>query len=124
MGETLILDGIGGSLRMRIGTEGWCKCELITTHSSTFLGADNIDQLAGRLLAALDEKHQHTIGEINGYKVSWVLSLSEAHCTLYAATCGLGRILFWQDANARLIGTIRLDQQQCAQWHKRLEASI
>lgn len=124
MVDTVVLDGHGGSLRIEAGPKGWCRCELISSRR-TYLGAANIDHLTSRLLAALDEDLEgDAIGEILGYEVSWVMSLSEAHCTLYATTGGPDLTLFWQDAEAKLIGAIRLSRDQRFRWRQQLESLV
>jgi len=74
-----------------------------------------------RLLTALSHDTEEIIGEISGRKVRWVLSLAEAHCTLYVAKRHSERILFWQNAEAKVIGTIKLSEVEMVQWRKQLE---
>ena len=91
------------------------------TSERIYLGAETLSYLVSRLLTALSHDPEEVIGEISGHKVRWVLSLTEAHCTLYVAVCHSERILFWQNAEAKVIGTIKLSEVEMAQWRKQLE---
>ena len=61
------------------------------------------------------------MGKISGYEVTWVLSLAEAHSTLYMAVDGEERILFGQNGEATIIGITKLSQAQSLQWNNQLK---
>jgi predicted ATP-grasp superfamily ATP-dependent carboligase len=120
MGNIVQLDGSGGSIHIDIAPDQWSRCYLVTRNSIE-LGAETSSYLVSHLLTALDNDTEELIGEISGHKVKWVLSLAEAHCTLYVAKGDSERILFWQDAFAKVIGIIKLSEVEMAQWRKQLE---
>lgn len=99
----------------------WCKCWLIKGEEIVFLGAESLKYVMDHLLSGLDNNSKKTVGNLLGYDVWWVLSLAEAHHTLYAAMANEDRILLWQDKNANVISTVRLSQIQYLLWHDQLE---
>lgn len=115
------LNGEGGTLRIDIGENDWSRCELVTDEEEIYLGAETKEILVERLLNGL--RIDATIdGEIEGRKVRWVLSLSEAHASLYASTDAADRTLFCQDKNGAVIGRISLSSGRSEEWRRQLEA--
>ncbi|MBI1928593.1 hypothetical protein HYR99_30665 [Candidatus Poribacteria bacterium] len=114
------LNGTGGSIHIDTRADRWSQCYLVASER-IYLGAETLSYLVSRLLSALSSDTEEVIGEISGHKIRWVLSLAEGHCTLYVARCHSERILFWQNAEAKVIGTITLSQVEMAQWRKQLE---
>jgi hypothetical protein len=91
------------------------------------LGAESLEYISKQLLPALsipwEELEQPVAGEINGYSVKWVLTLSEEHSTLYLSIDGNTRLLYWQDKDANLIFIIYLSAEQATQWKGQLEGA-
>lgn len=108
------------NLYLRVEENGWTKCYLSKQGSETFLGADTISNIASRLLGNLTEAEVEPSGEIDGQSVHWVMSLSEAHHTLYYYRQGIDRILLWQDAQANLIAKSMLSNAELQKWREQL----
>ncbi len=105
--------------------KGWWRCSLASGESCQYLGAETPEYLTNHLLTVLNLRWEdlgETIaGDIDGYAVKWVLSLSEDHSSLYVAPDGDCKLLFWQDAHARPICVMRLSPELVAQWHNQLQ---
>lgn len=121
MSDTLALQGDGGTLFLEVvSDDGWCRCYL-ETGSRVFLGADDVQHIASRLLGALgeDDELAPVAGQIEGSDVRCALLLSEAHHALSIATNGLERVLIWQNARPAdlpIVGIIRLSPEQRHYW--------
>jgi hypothetical protein len=120
MVKVVQLNSVSGGIRLDIGKNGWSRCYLVSDRR-IYLGAETQSYLTHNLLKTLNNNAEDTIGEISGHPVRWGLSLTEAHCTLYVATQNSAQIMFWQDADGRLIGRIELSDDEVEQWRKQLE---
>ncbi len=81
------------------------------------LGADQHQVVVARLASALKEELRgDVVGTINGMNVIWVLSLSEAHASIFAAHADGGRVLFFQDASGSLLGILSLTPADRMRW--------
>ena len=116
------LEGEGGNFTINVDNNGWAKCYLLVGDSKIFLGADDIRILAQRLISHLEDERREPVGEIAGHLVYWVVSLFEAHYTLYFYREGGVRVLLWQDEMAKLVATVKLDGKQYQKWRKQLAA--
>ncbi len=132
MVDKLILPAENNSLVIEVDAEGWAQCYLAgyAGQERVFLGADDFSVIVTRLNAGLSEHNildERGAGSIEGHRVAWLLSLAEAHHTLYIALCGSDRLLFWQDASrspVSIVGTMRLSSAQCIQWQQSLMAVL
>ena len=78
--------------------DGWCKVDVSLRGKTVRLGADQRRLVADRLALALEgELKGDVVGVINGMNVVWVLSLSEAHATIFVADVDGRRVLFFQE---------------------------
>jgi hypothetical protein len=116
----LKLEGEGGDLQIIVDERGWARCHLRTSGSSVFLGAEEMQTLADRLISNLADGQGEAAGAIAGRSVRWVASLSEAHHTLYFYIEDGVRVLLWQDANAELVAEVKLTGEQYLIWRERL----
>ena len=103
-------------------TKDWCQLWLVRGENARYLGSTNLNYLVNRLQSVLCNHDQSSIGEIQGHPVCWVLSLDEAHTTLYItiATTEAHRLLFWQDRDARIIDTMTLSTDDGIEWRQQL----
>ena len=82
------------------------------------LGADTRLKIIERLInnGLLESLVGDFVGAVDGISVHWVLSLSEDHCTLYAADVEGSRVLIVQDSDAQTIATIPLSPPMRERW--------
>lgn len=99
----------------------WCKCWLRNGEDVTYLGAESLKYLRDHLLRSFDASPKEGSSSLQGHKVGWILSLAEAHHTLYMSIETDDRVLFWQDKNATVINTTRLSQKEILHWQNQLE---
>ncbi len=125
MVDTLFLPAESNSLVIETNADGWSKCFLIE-RERIYLGADDFSVIAMRLREGF-RKHDlldsPIAGEINGFPVVWLLSLSEAHHCLYVADAGDRTLLFWENAHktpVTLAGVMCLSPEQREQWQETL----
>jgi hypothetical protein len=123
MAPVITLEGEGGALRLETDARGWTDCFLVAGGGETYLGGDTRARLVPRLLAGLDPLAGPPIGRLAGHDVHWVLTLSEAHHTLYAADENGARLLIWQAPDTAVAGTISLSPARQAEWRSRLTSS-
>jgi hypothetical protein len=114
----------GGTLRIERdprGLPGWSRCVLLVDNAQPrFLGAENLANIATRLVAHLAGAGP-AAGRIAGQPVWWVLSLAEAHHSLYAYLDGAQRVLVWEDGDGRpLTSVLRLSETRYQQWREQL----
>jgi len=102
--------------------EDWCSCRLFKGEAVIYLGANTLKYLKDHLLSGLDDGAKETRAELLGHKVSWVLTLAEAHHILYVANDGMEKVLLWQDRYGEIVAIIRLSHDQCLQWRSQLES--
>lgn len=112
-------------LSFQVENGQWCKCYLQTQSERRFLGAEVCDVLISRLERVFDKEAGSTAGAIDGTPVRWILSLSEAHHSLYATTPDKEQVhLFWQDPQAivvhKMLSTASQWQDLLKQLHSRL----
>ena len=98
----------------------WCKCWLVIDDNSTYLGAENLKYLKDHLLAGFDDRPQKISGHLCDDGFSWVLSLAEAHTTLYFTKNGQGRVLLLQDTNGKDICRIDLSRNKYLEWRNQI----
>ncbi|TYQ24578.1 hypothetical protein PseudUWO311_18515 [Pseudanabaena sp. UWO311] len=116
----LKLEGEDGDLHITVDENGWAKCYLLTRDSNIFLGTDAIYILAERLILNLKDVKRKPAGELDGCIVWAVISLYEAHHTLYFYIRDEVRVLLWQDEEAKLVATTKLSEEQYGEWQRLL----
>ena len=92
------LEASGGALLIELdpsGIAGWARCSLAPADGGPrrFLGADALDMIAGRLVAGLDACNENTPNTPGSSAEHWVLSLFEAHHSLFLRRDG-GECIF------------------------------
>ena len=120
----LKLEGEGGDLLISADERGWARCRLLAGSMDIFLGAEDLRTLASRLISRLGNERGAPAGEIGGHCVRWVASLEEAHHSLYFYIEDGVRVLFWQDAKARPVRTVKLSGEQYRKWREQLAAVV
>jgi aminoglycoside phosphotransferase len=103
----------------------WCEVDLLLGGRTERLGADRQQVVADRLASALQKDIQgDVVGVIEGRKVVWVLSLSEAHTTIFAGDADERRVLFFQDASGKLLGSAKLTSEDRVRWLAQLRLPV
>lgn len=97
----MILEFGSAQITFDVDADGWCKVRLVRDGQETFLGAESWRIIRERLLKCfstpcLAQDHE------------WVLSLSEAHHTLYRRESNGELELCWQDPKANFLPGIML----------------
>jgi len=104
---------------------GWCQIELVTGSTRTILGSESTDVVREALIRATDSRLRGTpCGTIDGCSVLWVLSLSEAHGSVYAADVGESRLLFVQASTGMTIGRLSLSAARRSGWSMALHDGV
>jgi hypothetical protein len=106
---------------------GWLRVTLIRDGEQRFLGADSASIVIPRLVKALRDGAgtERSAGTVEGLAVASVLSLAEAHATLYAHGEPTGRLrLLVQDSSARWLASLDLDQDERNEWDRRLSSYL
>jgi hypothetical protein len=115
----------GLELTLRSDKQGWCEVDLLLGGRSVRLGADRQRVVADRLAAALQKDLQgDVVGVIDARKVVWVLSLPEAHTTIFAGDAEERRVLFFQDASGKLLGSAKLTAEDRVRWLAQLRLPV
>lgn len=115
------LEASGGALLIELdpsGVAGWARCSLVPADGGPrrFLGADVLDMIAGRLVAGLDACNEDT-PSTPGSSERCVLTLFEAHHTLFLRRDGGERLLRWQDGDGQSVEPVlRLSDWQARRW--------
>jgi hypothetical protein len=125
MVEKLNLEGKNSSLLIERESDSWFKCFLITADNRIFLGAETKKYIIRQLLNCFEAVSQNSSGVIDGYPVSWILTLSETHIVLYCAKDKNTFLLFWQDSRERnfgKVGTVEIDETLSEKWINELKA--
>jgi hypothetical protein len=120
----LKLGGEDGDLLITVDENDWAKCYLLTRDSNIFLGTDTIYIVSERLILNLKGVKRKPAGELAGCIVWQVISLYEAHHTLYFYIKDEVRKLLWQDGEAKLVATTNLSKDQYREWKRLLTPLI
>jgi hypothetical protein len=111
----MVIELAAGSTKLVIACD-WCD---VVLHSGGVhpLGAETRGVIVERLLRGLQgDAPEPNAGEIEGVGVGWVLSLAERHSSIYAADRERLRLLFFQDADGKLIVRIDLSSDDRKDW--------
>ena len=100
----LMLYMTDGKIYMLVDIYGWARCTLMQGKSEYYLGADLIEKIAKSILKNMGAADRESADGIEGGKRRWVLSLSEAHCSMYYRKCAEGRVVFLEDRNRKTVG--------------------
>ena len=129
MADTLKLFAKDNFLCISTDKNEWAELTLMDKEA-IYLGAETLPVIAGWLLTYLQTGSvpgRVSQSKIDGYVVTCLLTLSEAHYTLYAAEASGDRLLFWQNAShpaLPIVATMRLSPAQCIQWQETLAAAL
>lgn len=114
----------GGGLVLRFNSDYWCEVNLILGDRTVRLGADDGAVVIRRLAAALEAELEGDLaGVIDGVKVVWILTLAEAHGTVFAGDEHALRALFFQESSGSSLGSVRLNPQDCSRWRRQIQHS-
>ena len=120
--EIVQLAGDSGTFIIQICDPIWARCYYRSETNKIYLGAHTPKTLVGRLLnTVIGNRKCNIVGELSGYPVCWVLSLSEAHFTLYIAKTHQRRVLFCEDSKGKLVASLTLLPVHIAQWQSILK---
>ena len=109
-------------IELDVTDPGWCRCWLYDGANRIYLGAETSRYIQSHLLDGLENNPEKIAGIINGEEVYWILSLEEAHHTLYCTVSNEDKILFWQDKYAKIISEIKLPAEKVNEWIDQLKA--
>jgi RHS repeat-associated protein len=104
--------------------EDWYYCTLLVGIRRFYLGADVARCLFPRLLAAIRGNAPGPVSQLKGVAVRWVLSLAEAHASLYVGEEPRYTLLFWEDEDGELAATLKLVPADVKQWQEEIERII
>ncbi len=123
MARTLALESGDARFFLSVNQSGWCSLSLHIGDQVFELGADTVSKVKERLGRALRIPRDLGIcvGKIDDRSVSWVMSLSEHHASIYAHLQSDGMILVFQDMDARTIAMISITDVQSVDWLNQLE---
>lgn len=111
------------TLTLSADASGWCKVQLAHAGQLLQLGADTKSVVIERLMQGLlDELRGQSSGLIDGINVTWVLSLAERHTSIYAAQHEHKKLLFFQDADGKVVARIELTDEDRQRWLRELES--
>lgn len=97
--------------------KAWCCVKFVEKSGRILdLGADDEDTILVKLLSTLRGPLTPIAGVINGVKVSWVLSLSERHGSIYAGKAKDILILFLENGDGDIIGQLELSPRDIPDW--------
>lgn len=118
---------VAGEARIRLSTSsnGWCQVSLDVGPRTFELGADTYKIIVARMAAGLSQDSLGpSSGILDGNEVRAVLSLQEAHGTIYTSTAAsAGQALLFQDADGKLIAKVLLSAAERADWLEKLLAA-
>lgn len=102
----------------------WTQVYLQIENERHFLGAERFEYIRQRLNNAFDENQQRYAGFINSEPVSWVLTLSETHCTIYANSYIENLKFYIQNKNAEIKFVFELSSEEKRIWKEKLTVEI
>lgn len=109
---------------LQFSEEEWCKVTLIVSGQNHYLGADSRNLVLERFFNGLTKDFYFSSGEINGVPVSGVLSLFEAHHTIYLGEIDGKRCLYFQDRDVQIIAEVLLSDSDLSLWIENLREHI
>ena len=109
---------------LQFSEEDWCEVTLIVSGQNHYLGADSRNLVLERFFNGLTKDFDFSSGEIDGVPVSGVLTLFEAHHTIYLGVIDGKRCLYFQDGDGRIIAEILLSDSDLSLWIESLRENI
>jgi hypothetical protein len=109
---------------LQFSKEDWCKVTLILSGQKHYLGADSRSLVLQRLFNGLTKDFDFSSDRINGVPVSGVLTLFEAHHTIYLGEIDGKRCLYFQDGDYRIIAEVLLSDSDLSLWIEDLREHI
>lgn len=128
--EQVKLQGLdGGSLVIQANSRKWSTVTIEGTLKSTsvLVGSDALSVVRLRLMEFLQDPDAHQLrnaaGKLGDVPVSWIMSLSDPHGSLYATieAGGTFRVLA-QNAEMRITAELKLNTSQRVEWLRQLES--
>jgi len=107
-------------IELTIDATGWSRCSLLRDNRRHYLGAESITTLAARFADAFADRAPRSDGEIDGRPIEWILSLSEAHCTLYLERGAAGWVLHIQSPDGKWIASAPIAISRARDWVRQL----
>lgn len=121
---TMHLPGTGADLILRTDEKtGWCRC-FISNRGEHLIGGQPANYVLHHLRDALVDPQANPAGEIEGHPVSWVMSLASPHVSVYCTEVDQDRRLFFQNAEAIIIGIVILTPEQIELWTNLLQQAL
>lgn len=120
--DRLTLSAATGSIRLSRTKRGWCQVSVTSEGEEHLLGAESDQYVVEHLCHALsgEPADEESAGTLDGYRVAWVMTLSERHGMVHVALDGNDAILFFSDENAKRLCVMRLREEERAGWRKRM----
>ncbi len=109
---------------LQFSEEEWCEVTLIGSGQNHYLGADSRNLVLERFFNGLTKDFDFSSGKINGVPVSGVLTLFEAHHTIYLGEIDSKRCLYFQDGGGQLIAEVLLSDLDLSLWIECLRQHI
>ena len=122
MVERLILKGNNSSILLEKVSDIWINCFLVTSNENNekiFLGAQTQNYVVKQLLSYFEDSSHNPSEILDGYPVSWIMTLSETHYVLYCSKDEDIFLLFWQDSREKSFGVVEImevHKMQVAEW--------
>ncbi|TYQ30022.1 hypothetical protein [Pseudanabaena sp. UWO310] len=109
---------------LQFSEEEWCEVTLIISGQSHYLGADSRNLVLQRFLNGFTKDFDFSSGKINGVPISCVLTLFEAHHTIYLGEIDGKRCLYFQDGDGQIIAEVLLPASDLSLWIENLREHI
>ena len=124
MGITIHLPGTDAGMILRMEDEGGCCHCFLNDHGERLIGSQPAKYVVKHLLEALADPQANLAGVLEGHPVSWVMSLSSPHVSIYSAAVEQDQWLLFQNAEAVFVHIIILTPEQSELWKSRLKTSL
>jgi len=88
----------------------WCSIFLKRNDEKIKLGEEDRSIFLERLFKLFNYEWVNIIGQIENVDVSWVASLTESHCTIYAGINGDNLCMFFQSQSGEFFERIEINR--------------
>jgi len=117
----MILRAGQAALHIECATPGWCRCELLAPDGTVrYLGAESLAYLCRQLVPAL----HRTTSDARAGADAWVLSLSEAHHTIFLRDDPVGQRFIVRDAQGIEVATLTPTDAELRDWDTILRRAL
>ncbi len=117
----ITLNSESARLKLSIGKNSWTTVVLDCDGESTTLGADVLNIITSRLIAALEDPQKLELSKgLKEVDAAWVLSLSECHCSIYITQIDAGVRLHVQNGDGIVFSSFFLSEAEVSLWKERL----